>query len=466
METPTVPCIGRAVARAILVALTGTAALAATTEVSHTASLPLAFTDWVDAVFLPQADASLGTLQSVRLQVAVGLSANTVIENRDPVPRTILSTASATVSVLSAPLGAAVGATASASWSNTLEAADGVIDFDAPAGAINPSQEASAVGETILGSGLDGFLGGGVISFGVSASGNQVASGADSYVLGANILASAEVTVTYVYDDGTGGGGGGLGATLGDRVWVDLNEDGLQDDPSVEPGLVGALVTLSDANGVVASAETGADGGYQFTGIPAGTYLLTVTPPAGNNWVASADPDGILSPGAAVVTLAEGAVVPDADFGFYAVERDFPGHTGIQFWARSTDRLLAVHFDLLNGLPLVNREGAAVDFTGTLDEARSRFRQWVRRQSGRNAANRLSLELAAFALNLAQGKYPAGTVFDVKGALLSGSDVLAQATAVLALDAYTVGNDPNRRVQREWTERLAGFNGAEDDDCD
>ena len=68
------------------------------------------------------------------------------------------------------------------------------------------------------------------------------------------------------------------------------------------------------------------------------------------------------------------------------------------------------------------------------------------------------------------GKYADGTTFVVNGATLTPAQVLAEATAVLALDPYTVGNDPNRPIQRAWADRLEAFNRGETDgggnDCD
>ena len=64
---------------------------------------------------------------------------------------------------------------------------------------------------------------------------------------------------------------GQLGA-LGDRVWLDLDADGVQD--AGEAGIAGVKVTLLgdfDQNGTVdytATTTTGANGLYTFTGLP------------------------------------------------------------------------------------------------------------------------------------------------------------------------------------------------------
>jgi uncharacterized repeat protein (TIGR01451 family) len=82
---------------------------------------------------------------------------------------------------------------------------------------------------------------------------------------GASSSANYVVNVTNVVEQ----------ATLGDFVWQDVNEDGLQ-TPG-EPGFSGADVVLSDAStfAEVARYTTGGDGLYSFTVDP-GTYVVTL----------------------------------------------------------------------------------------------------------------------------------------------------------------------------------------------
>ncbi|MDP3418833.1 SdrD B-like domain-containing protein [Falsiroseomonas sp.] len=66
-------------------------------------------------------------------------------------------------------------------------------------------------------------------------------------------------------------------ATIGDRVWEDVNGNGRQDDGAT--GIVGATVTLLDSLGnVVGTTVTGANGFYQFTGLVPGDYSIQVLP--------------------------------------------------------------------------------------------------------------------------------------------------------------------------------------------
>jgi|GEM_PF-1020743 len=74
--------------------------------------------------------------------------------------------------------------------------------------------------------------------------------------------------------------------SIGDRVWSDTDADGVQDVG--EPGVNGVTVTLrADLDGdgsyesTVGTTTTAGDGGYSFTGLAPGAYLVSVTAPAG-----------------------------------------------------------------------------------------------------------------------------------------------------------------------------------------
>ncbi len=70
-------------------------------------------------------------------------------------------------------------------------------------------------------------------------------------------------------------------AALGDKVWNDINGDGIQQ--TNEPGISGVTVNLMDSTGttVLSSTTTDANGIYHFTNLVPGTYQVQFVSPAG-----------------------------------------------------------------------------------------------------------------------------------------------------------------------------------------
>lgn len=112
-----------------------------------------------------------------------------------------------------------------------------------------------------------------------------------------------------------------LTAVIGDFVWSDDNANGIQ-DPG-EPGIAGVSLTLKGpgADGILgtgddttaATAFTGPDGHYYFTGVTPGDYIVDVTTPAGYTLTSGSqsnpDPSN-------PITVAAGDTYLDADFGY------------------------------------------------------------------------------------------------------------------------------------------------------
>ena len=68
-------------------------------------------------------------------------------------------------------------------------------------------------------------------------------------------------------------------ASIGDRVWDDVNANGSDDG---EPGIGGVTVILTDADGTeVARTTTDANGNYRFAGLIPGTYTVSIEVPSG-----------------------------------------------------------------------------------------------------------------------------------------------------------------------------------------
>jgi hypothetical protein len=114
------------------------------------------------------------------------------------------------------------------------------------------------------------------------------------------------------------------GGTIGDTVWFDRNGDGEQ--TADEPGLGGVEVTLlwygedgdpaTAADNEVRVVSTNPDGTYLFTGLPEGTYSVTVNPATLPSGMAPTfDADGGLDSTSEVVLTING-VDRDQDFGY------------------------------------------------------------------------------------------------------------------------------------------------------
>jgi fimbrial isopeptide formation D2 family protein/uncharacterized repeat protein (TIGR01451 family) len=117
-------------------------------------------------------------------------------------------------------------------------------------------------------------------------------------------------------------------SSIGDRVWLDRDGDGVQD--AGEPGIENITVELTwygpdgvagGGDDVVLTTGTDANGTYSFDGLPAGTYVVTVDesdPDFSVGVTATFDRDGTtLSPdGSTLVVLGSSVDVTDVDFGY------------------------------------------------------------------------------------------------------------------------------------------------------
>ncbi|NUN10954.1 MAG: carboxypeptidase regulatory-like domain-containing protein, partial [Ignavibacteriaceae bacterium] len=115
-------------------------------------------------------------------------------------------------------------------------------------------------------------------------------------------------------------------ASVGDKVWVDTDMDGVQD--AGEPGLANVVVNLYDcSDNLISTTTTGASGNYLFSNINPGSYYVKFTAPsgyvitvkdAGGNDVLDSDADGVtgktdcftLSPGDFDITRDAGMFIP------------------------------------------------------------------------------------------------------------------------------------------------------------
>ena len=111
-------------------------------------------------------------------------------------------------------------------------------------------------------------------------------------------------------------------ATIGDRVWIDKNANGIQDDG--ESGKSGVTVELRDSTGtVVKTTTTDSNGNYKFS-VEAGTYSVGIKAPAGYLITAkdvgsngAVDSDADASGNLGSVTVTAGQNVTNMDAGLY-----------------------------------------------------------------------------------------------------------------------------------------------------
>jgi len=114
-------------------------------------------------------------------------------------------------------------------------------------------------------------------------------------------------------------------AELGNYVWVDTDNDGIQD--SDEEGLEGVTVNLKDENGVViATTTTDENGFYLFSGLAPGTYSVQFVLPADYEWTVlnaggndaiDSDADPAMNGMTAQVMLEAGESYLDLDAGVH-----------------------------------------------------------------------------------------------------------------------------------------------------
>ena len=128
-------------------------------------------------------------------------------------------------------------------------------------------------------------------------------------------------------DAGLYSSNGAKPANIIDWVWYDTNRDGLQS--TGETGLAGVTVNLWDGGHTKLLASTASDGqgGYEFTGLAAGSYTVQFVAPAaytftaykaGNGSNDATDSDAAVATGLTTpVTLTAGQNLSTADAGLY-----------------------------------------------------------------------------------------------------------------------------------------------------
>jgi uncharacterized repeat protein (TIGR01451 family) len=112
-------------------------------------------------------------------------------------------------------------------------------------------------------------------------------------------------------------------ASLGDRVWLDVNNNGLQDGG--EPGVANVTVKLYSGGILISTTQTNGSGNYQFTNLVSGVYTVSFMLPGGYTFVTpnvgsdeGIDSDAEMTTGeAGPISIVSGGAEPRVDAGLY-----------------------------------------------------------------------------------------------------------------------------------------------------
>jgi choice-of-anchor A domain-containing protein/uncharacterized repeat protein (TIGR01451 family)/TQXA domain-containing protein len=142
---------------------------------------------------------------------------------------------------------------------------------------------------------------------------------------------TAATAINENFDNGTADNGyltcqSQLKSSLGDKVWIDANKNGIQD--SGEAGLAGVTVSLYDcSSNLISTTTTDSNGNYLFSNLSAGSYTVVFAKPTGyvftikdtnSNGSDAADSDADLTTGKTTcITLLAGVTDLTWDAGLY-----------------------------------------------------------------------------------------------------------------------------------------------------
>lgn len=217
-------------------------------------------------------------------------------------------------------------------------------------------------------------------------------------------------------------------SAAGDRVWNDLNVNGIQDDG--EPGMAGVEVELLNCDQVVvASTVTGAEGAYGFHSLPAGSYQLRFAAPAGyhfspqvdGSWDTNSDADPV-SGLTECFELSQDETDNSRDAGLYVPAAEPAGCTRTRsFWKDHSGQngdpdWVSEHLPIRLGA-----DGGAKSIVVEDAATAARILGLCIMGGYDNGITRLYAELLAARLNIAEGASPA----EIEGTLQAVDQFLA-----------------------------------------
>lgn len=427
--------------------------------VSYSTSKDMDFTNWATTLSVPQFDGALGTLLSVQVIVTGENNTQTMVENLNFDFVEFVTGSDVTITA-SGPTGPLVVVLPQVRFANVLGEYDGENDFGGASGVMNPLRSASDEESRTLVPGEAGFfdfVGTGNIPLNVVANARGFYQGPADYRFEVVTQAAATLTVVYQYEEPVEDEI--ILGSIGDRVWKDLNSDGVQD--ANEPGLKGWTVTLLKDNQVIGSQQTGDNGIYLFNDLPLGEYTVRVTPKSG--YVQTYDLDGLLSLHVATAFLDLGETRLDVDFGYDCFWVCIPSGKGCTpgFWSNRNGQALIRPSDLaiLTALNLVDRHGNPVDmmnpttfnFGGvgptSLSAGKTVLRNLLLNTSSVNMATQLSRHMAAFRLNVRWGFIRSTSTYRINGQTVTAMQLIELANQSLAQSPVTLSGHSQRAYQ-------------------
>ncbi len=187
----------------ILVALLCLVGIASASQISYTASVGLAPTNWNTVLNIPKFDTMGGTLtlQSIDITIDGKVVGQAGFENMSNAPVTVTLDLQAILRLKRPDNSNIWVQVVSATETASVEAKDGVVDFGAPAGHTFDTMEDNMSETVTLLSASDKalFTGTGDILLPLLAQGSLSYDGASNIILFASSNAAADVTVAYNY---------------------------------------------------------------------------------------------------------------------------------------------------------------------------------------------------------------------------------------------------------------------------
>lgn len=244
-------------------------------------------------------------------------------------------------------------------------------------------------------------------------------------------------------------------ASVGDRVWIDLDGDGVQD--TAEPGVNGLVVhvvaagrdgSFGTADDLFVDVTTAGDGNYLASSMPSGAVRVTYDPATlAAGLVPSTDLDGGTLT-SATTTLAAAAAVRDVDFG-----------------VRGTASLSGSVWNDVNGNGVRDPgeqgiPGVTVNVVWTSPVGPITITQTTGADGGWTVA---SLPAGAYTVTVVQSSVPTGLTPSTPGTVpvvvpAGGSGAVVNGQTQPASIGDTVWNDANRNGTKDTNE--AGISGV------